>query len=336
MKFSIGDKVVLKHTDEEGVIISYIDEQMVEVEVGDTSFPVHVDEIDHPYLKWFTEKQFKPAKKKVLEEIPVEKIKEKQQRLAKGIYISFIPQFKIDEIEDVVDTLKIYVLNELPKNIQLSYEYIRLGNKEFQYEGRLQGFGHLHLHTIPFDDMNDLPRFNWSVDDLEDADMKPERGQLKLKPQKVFAQINNMLLNNEPSFSYLLLEDFMPVQKEGKATTKPTFKPNKQKRSVRSQNSFENLTAKYEIDLHIENLVDNYNGMSNGEILNIQLSTLQTYLRLAINNRQDYMIIIHGVGKGKLRDEVHHILSETQEVHSYANDWQGRYGFGATEVRFKY
>lgn len=331
MKFSIGDKVVLKHTDEEGIITSYIDEHMVEVEVGETSFPVHVDEIDHPYLKWFTEKQFKPAKKKPQLEIPIENIRHKQQRLSKGIYLSFIPEFKPDEMEDVVESLKVYVLNELPKQIQFSYEYQRLGNNEFQYEGKLTSFGHLHLHTIPFDDMNDVPRFNWKADDLEDADMQPANGQLKIKPQKVFERINTMLVNNEPSFSYLILEDFSPIQRsEIKATTKKT------RTKPASNTSYNIPTAKYEIDLHIEKLVDDYGGMTNGEILDIQLSTFQTYLRLAINSRQDYLILIHGVGKGKLRDEIHQILSETEEVKSYSNDWQGRYGFGATEVRFKY
>ena len=56
MKFSIGDNIVLKRTGEEGFVTAYIDKQMIEVEVGGTLFPVYIDDIDHPYLKWFTEK----------------------------------------------------------------------------------------------------------------------------------------------------------------------------------------------------------------------------------------------------------------------------------------
>ena len=48
------------------------------------------------------------------------------------------------------------------------------------------------------------------------------------------------------------------------------------------------------------------------------------------------MIVIHGLGKGKLRDEVHTILKQTPEVSRYKNEWSGRYGFGATEIRFRY
>src|SRR5690349_23683451 len=48
-------------------------------------------------LKWFTEKK-KPQKiKGDIEQVPVERIKERPQRLARGIYLSFIPVFKPNE-----------------------------------------------------------------------------------------------------------------------------------------------------------------------------------------------------------------------------------------------
>lgn len=337
MKFSVGDKIVLKHTDEEGVVKSYISKDMVEVEVDGTTFPVHIDEVDHPYFKWFTEMR-KPqqVKKKRLEQLPVEKVQQKLLRLAKGIYLSFIPVFKMEEMEDVVDYLKVHLINELPKTIQFQYEYELLGDTEFKHEGKLQGFGNLYLHQIPFDDMNDQPRFNWKIDDLEDADMAPADGQLRLKPQKVFKYINDLLVNNQPSFSCLLLEDFKPVVKLTEAIS-PQKKAPPQNFEIRtSSKQVSEPVASYEVDLHAEQLTDSLRGMSNADIIQMQLSTLQTYLRLAINNHQERITIIHGLGKGKLRDEVHRILSQTPEVDSYVNEWHGKYGFGSTEVKFKY
>lgn len=332
MKFSIGDKVVLKQTDEEGVIVAYISEDMVEVDVDGTTFPVHIDEVEHPYLKWFTQKKKPlPAKRKAPEDFPVEKAQQRQQRMAKGIYLSFLPVFKMEEMEDVVDYLKVHLVNELPKEIQFQYDYVLFGETEFKHEGKLQGFGNLYLHKVPFDDMNDQPRFNWKVDDLEDSDMAPAEGQLRIRPQKVFQHINNILSNNEPSFSYMLLEEFMPNTKfVAKEPAKKIYVPKEEPKSKPEP------SAQYEIDLHIEKLTDSMRGMTNADIIQLQLSTLETYLRLAINNYQDHMVIIHGLGKGKLRDEVHRILSATPEVDTYANEWHGRYGFGATEVKFKY
>lgn len=333
MKFSIGDKIVLKRTDEEGTVTAYLGNDMVEVDVNGTTFPVYLDDIDHPYLKWFTEKKQVKTKPVVPEQLPVEKQKFRKPRLAKGVYLSFIPVFKMEEMEDVVEELKVYLLNELPRDIQYAYEVSFLNQAEFSHEGKLHPFGHVYLHSIQFEDMNDQPRFNWQADDLEDPSMAPARGQLRIRPQKLFQQINQLMANNEPSFSYLLFDEFRPPVLE--EIVRPVKKARVQEVPVQPV-SYETMLPQYELDLHIENLVESTRGMSNGDIVNIQLSTLQQYLRLAINARQDRMMVVHGLGKGKLRDEVHRVLSETPEVESYANEWHGRYGWGATEVRFKY
>lgn len=335
MKFSIGDKVVLKQTNEEGEVKAYINNEMFEVEVDGVSFPVHKDELDHPYLKWFTEKKIPQTKKVVPEQLPVEKTKLRKPRLAKGIYLSFMPEYKLEEMEDVVDVLKVYLLNETPKEIHYRYEMTLLNESHFEHEGKLHEFGHVYLHSIPYEQMNDQPRFNWSLDDREDADMAPANGQLRIKPQKLFQHIDNCLTNNEPSFNYMLVEDFKPVviQKEHAAFTrqeKPQKANSTQKKNVTTP------LPQTEVDLHIENLVSSTRGMSNTDILMTQLGTLETHLRMAINAHQERLIVIHGLGKGKLRDEVHKLLSETPEVKSFTNDFQGRYGFGATEVWFKY
>ncbi|WP_276131691.1 hypothetical protein [Polluticoccus soli] len=211
MKFSIGDKVVLKRTGEEGRVVAYINKQMVEVEVNGTSFPVYLDEVDHPYLKWFTEKKPKTTTKdnKFPEQLPVEKAKQRPVRLAKGVYLSFIPTFKPNEMEDIVDQLKIHLLNELPQTVHFNYEVKLLQKTLFKLEGKLHGFGNVYLHTIDFGDMNDQPRFHWQLDDLEHPEMKSEEGIVRIRPDKLFRQVSDMLENNEPSFSYQLIPEFM-------------------------------------------------------------------------------------------------------------------------------
>ena len=90
--------------------------------------------------------------------------------------------------------------------------------------------------------------------------------------------------------------------------------------------------ASYEmtIDLHIEELIDNYGGMSNAEIVLVQLRHFQAALDNAINQHYRSLTVIHGVGNGRLKQEVRAILtSMNMRFHdgSYA-----RYGFGATEI----
>ncbi|MCK7555299.1 hypothetical protein MKQ70_09910 [Chitinophaga sedimenti] len=75
--------------------------------------------------------------------------------------------------------------------------------------------------------------------------------------------------------------------------------------------------------------------MSNLEILAIQLNEFQYWLDIAIAHHQHSMVAIHGVGKGKLREELHDILKVTPEVKSFVNQYHPLYGYGATEIYFK-
>lgn len=340
MKFSIGDKIILKRTGEEGNITAYLSDKMLEVMVDGVTFPVYEDEVDHPYLKWFTEKNKEQKKKKAApEQLPVEKPNTRQERLAKGFYLSFLPVYKLDLMEEVVDHLKVYLLNETPMSVHYGYD-VKVGERSvFKHEGQLHAFGHLYLHNISFESMNDQPRFNWELIALENpGKFSSLEGQLRIKPQKLFEQITRLQLNNEPSFSYLLAEDFLPAanEKEKQPAPEKKFVPTPLPKDgiIRSFHQLE--LPRYEVDLHVEELMIDTKGLNNAEILQIQLDELNKSLMLAIAHRQDQMIVIHGLGKGILRDAIHKILKSMPEVARYHNEWHGRYGFGATEIFFKY
>jgi len=87
-----------------------------------------------------------------------------------------------------------------------------------------------------------------------------------------------------------------------------------------------------EVDLHIEKLVDNYKGMSNYDMLQLQLRHFQKHLDEAINNRYHKIVFIHGVGNGRLKQEILNILAGyTKEVRYYDAEYK-KYGLGATEA----
>ena len=333
MKFSIGDNIVLNRTGEEGHVTAYINAKMVEVEVGGTTFPVYLEDIDHPYLKWFTDKKQKKKSQSLPVQLPVEKAAERKQRLAKGVYLSFLPVFKTEDMEDVVAHLKVYLLNEMPQPVKFLYD-VRISNKsEFKHEGVIHAFGNVYLHNVDYGDMNDQPRFTWQLTDTANANMEMAEGVLRIRPAKLFEHITHLLAKSEPSFSYLLIDDFAPKKKP---EPKEKYEPPVRLQSLPLVTTRTIEAAKQEIDLHIEQLIDDKKGLSNTEIILLQLNTLRHYLQLAIVHRQERMVVIHGLGKGKLREEVHTILKQTPEVSRYKNEWSGKYGFGATEVFFRY
>ena len=94
--------------------------------------------------------------------------------------------------------------------------------------------------------------------------------------------------------------------------------------------------ARSVVDLHIEKLTDEHNRMSNFEMLTLQLKEFEKYYELAIAHHLPSMIFIHGIGTGKLRDELHELLKLKKEVKLFVNQYHASYGYGATEVFFQY
>jgi hypothetical protein len=90
----------------------------------------------------------------------------------------------------------------------------------------------------------------------------------------------------------------------------------------------------HEKDLHIEALVEDPMAYEPGEILSLQLKEMRKYIDLAAQYNLDHVFLIHGIGKGVLRNRIHRELSEMSFVKGYKNEYHPRYGWGATEVFF--
>jgi hypothetical protein len=90
-----------------------------------------------------------------------------------------------------------------------------------------------------------------------------------------------------------------------------------------------------EIDLHLHVILEDETGMDDYDKLQYQLNTLRKEInRLRkLNYRQ--IVIVHGVGKGRLRDEVRAFLTTLPDVVDFFDASFKEYGAGATQVVFK-
>lgn len=88
-----------------------------------------------------------------------------------------------------------------------------------------------------------------------------------------------------------------------------------------------------EVDLHIEKLVNSHRGMSNYDILNLQMETAKRQIEFAGRKRIQKIVFIHGVGEGVLKAELDFLLGRYDNLKFYDADYQ-KYGVGATEVYF--
>ncbi len=102
----------------------------------------------------------------------------------------------------------------------------------------------------------------------------------------------------------------------------------KNKIKLRAKDSYE---PTMEVDLHINQLVKSSKGMSNHEMLTLQLDTARRQLDFAITKRIQKVVFIHGVGEGVLRIELEYLFGRYDNLKFYDANYQ-KYGLGATEV----
>jgi DNA-nicking Smr family endonuclease len=88
-----------------------------------------------------------------------------------------------------------------------------------------------------------------------------------------------------------------------------------------------------EVDLHIHELLDRHEGMSNSEIIAIQMEHFERMLRNSEEKKVKRIIFIHGVGQGVLRSEIRKMLRDYYPNCEYLDAPYHIYGYGATEVR---
>ncbi|MBS1665231.1 MAG: Smr/MutS family protein [Bacteroidetes bacterium] len=352
MKFEVGDKVVIQHSNDEGEVVEIINDKMVLVDVRGVKFPAYTDQLDFPYFKRFTEKKLFPSEKKpkkYIDQLPPEKPvpgkkKERIAQLAEGVWFTFLPVFDSDEFgDDVVESLKIYLVNNSSLGYLFSYHlnYNKAGEGEFDLDGQLPAGQDFYLHNIPFANLNDNPSFDCEFELMTPDKTKAEHyeASLKLRAKQVFSRIEEIKKKGEATFSFKLFDDY--PYREAEIETEPinplSVLSNSGFRIYEASKTRQHLEpARSVVDLHADKITDKPGALDNFEILTLQLQTFEKYFDLAFAHHLPSMVVIHGVGTGKLRDEVHEALRAKRNVKSFINRYDPRYGMGATEIFFQY
>ena len=152
----------------------------------------------------------------------------------------------------------------------------------------------------------------------------------------MFKRIEELKVKNEPSINHRLLETYpdRPYEDPIVDLSKLSGSGFKIYNAKNARNHLE--PARSVVDLHIEKITDNWKHLNNFEILTLQLKEFDKWYHLAIAHHQPGLIVIHGVGKGRLKEEIHDILKTKKEVKHFINQYDPRFGYGATEIFFQY
>ena len=342
MKYQVGDEILVLLSNEEGRIIEIMNDKMVMIEVRGVKFPAYMDQIDFPYFKRFTEKKLFPQKaapqKIYVDQIPKEKVLKNDSKNEEGVWLNIIPKFSLDDFNDeIVDNLKIYISNRNRVSYNFIYDQSFGGQSNFSIESTIAPFTDFYIHDIAFEDINDSPSFSVDFSLTEPHKKKADHFEsiVKIKPKQFFQKIEILKEDDKAQIRYPLFETYPDKIEDNHIAIDvlrnagyKVYDVSKIKQNIQQARSV--------IDLHIEKIMDRHNHLSNAEILHFQLEEFEKWFELARLNNLPSMIIIHGVGKGKLKQEIHDLLKVKHGVKSFINQYSEFYGYGATEVFFEY
>ncbi|MES2620988.1 MAG: Smr/MutS family protein [Bacteroidota bacterium] len=127
-------------------------------------------------------------------------------------------------------------------------------------------------------------------------------------------------------------------KKKNKEKTTPGFDPELLKMYMMggANPGFSNKVENSEdvIDLHLEQREVGKGKIAPEDALFHQLDEFEKAMDKAIAAGKLEFRVVHGLGKGKLKQEIYKLLDKHPEVKSYKNEYHSRYGYGSTIIFF--
>lgn len=326
MKLRIGDKVRFLNEVGEGVITRFKDKETVFVEMKD-GFEI-------PYLC----KHLVPIHTELILNPEVENIEmELETILSDSIYFIIEPDH---ELPALVSDYKFYLFNSSSYNVSFSYSV--KDNEYFQTlkHGELGSYQKIFLKQVKKNFFKEYVYHKVECLFFKNMHYKSQipLAEILYINDKIMSQ-STLIQHNEfkfPVYAYILKENFLDKEVIERAfnvedlmrlkAIKEFKQP--QKKSIAKQ-KIKDLTK--EIDLHIEELVDSKSGLTNSEILSIQLESFEKEIQYCLSNGIKKLIVIHGVGNGKLKQEIISVLKTIDDISYYDASYKN-YGYGATEI----
>lgn len=349
MLFAEGTKVRFKNTGDEGVIIAILDSEMVNVELNDDEMVIpafienleRIEDIPKPNRNPIKAK-FVESKKVPLPPTPPLQDNDSQYHILKslGIQLAFDPHVQPDGITSSYD---IYLINDTRYDALFTFTIDILDETPKTTNGKITSVSTVNLGEMKFSQLNEAPIIEvdiWQVTTIGTGYKMSKK--FKIKAKQFFKNVRTAPLLNRQVHWYQLFENFdkekKPQGEDLKAYTqrnsKKPKKPSSDYRRMSGSDPMELAHFENEIDLHIENLVSDDKKRNNAEILRIQLTHFNQFLDKAIRLGVNSAFVIHGVGKGKLKNEIATRLINHPEVKTFKNEYHPKYGFGATEIIF--
>ncbi len=349
MLFIKGSRIRFKYTGEEGTIVELLENDMINVELDDgeiiPAFEEDVvrieDDVRSPH-KPIVKAKSVPGKQQKMPQQPKRVAPESQYQILKsmGIQLAFEVRKRID---GTTEKFIIHLINDTRYDALYSFALSNERDTTKTVNGKLEKLTALAIAEMPFDMLNDSPKVDldcWQI--TTEGTGKKLSKTIKIKAQQFFKKVATAPILDIPVHHYIVFDNFEPEKTPPKTEDLKSYtqrkveeQPKKKPKSHVTHTTYNTKAFaefKNELDLHLENLTNNPHGMTNADILHLQMKHFETYMNKAIRLGVPKVFIIHGLGKGRLKKEIGRWLDDNAYVISHKNEYHHRFGYGATEV----
>ncbi|MFK8055516.1 MAG: Smr/MutS family protein [Saprospiraceae bacterium] len=329
MQLSPGQTILLKHTRERAKVISQMEhgQYLVEASLDHERFPVHEDDID-PVLGT----QSSTSTESVQEQAG--DIRLYPDVNGPQVQFAFLPVGELN--------FNGYLLNFSEETLVYAARMISKRGQQWAKHGLLGPTRGLEMGHLYRDLLNESASVEIQVSRKAEAGTDSMQEKiLKLKP-KLFHKSIKTVSWYPDQISVFDVFTKVKIVREVKPTIQEYTKENappvaeiKKVHAIRKYGVTAAAEFNTELDLHIEKLVDDHTSMTPTEMLEVQLKNMDDYLNVAIRLGIQRVFLIHGKGKGSLRNRIHDQLSKMGDLEGFKHEFHPKYGHGATEVMLR-
>jgi dsDNA-specific endonuclease/ATPase MutS2 len=311
----VGDKVRLLRGTEEGRIINIKNDKIVEVEIEDgfviPALKNEVVVVDRSEAENF----------KIEDNSPDDTVKENSTKIPEGLYLGF------KEMDQ--GNFEGYFLNQTTHSVLYT---ISQSDKKI-YRGKSFGIcdkyeaNQIGIFTSSI--FNDSKRIHIQIL-IHEVESRLKKSPLNMAVNITKDQLSKKEFLNSISEEVALirLDENKPVTIDPDALRTRMMSGTK---LASNQNKPQQLSGESTIDLHLDLRADTINP---DEVLDHQLNEFEKAYDNALVMNLGKLKVIHGIGAGILRNEIHKRLSKKPEVKYFEDADKERFGFGSTIIYF--
>lgn len=337
----VGDRVKFLNDVGGGVVTGFINKKTVNVE-GEDGFeiPYPIHELvnisapeNHESISAEAEQEEKEStQEQIFVEAKGEIINGKDDP---DFYFAMVPANSKNPVNAEIE---LFLINNSNFRLMYSYSYLTEKGVEIAETGTLKSNARIKIDSLLQEDLSELPDFGFQIIYYRETSREwflPIVKRFRVNPVKFykeksfqpnsFFRQNAMLLKiasdsiNE-NLDAITDDEFKKLVKD-KTSDEGRVKPLRKK-----------TPDEVVVDLHVTELIDNAEGLSNREILEVQMEHVQSEMNAAIRDRVKRIVFIHGVGQGVLKQEVAKILQTKFKKYYFQDASFKEYGYGATMV----